>query len=111
MTPEQWSSIIQAVGFPICTAIAMGWALWKIGSQLLASHFTLVDQTQKGIIQSATDMKEANRTLDVIANEMSLSRLQQEQQTKLLAEMHGTLPSICMADHERSCEHFKPRQK
>jgi len=34
---------IQALGFPICSSIALGWALWKIGGALLAKFFQHVD--------------------------------------------------------------------
>ena len=34
---------IQTLGFPVCASIAMGWALWKIGSRLLEAHFNFLN--------------------------------------------------------------------
>lgn len=34
---------VQALGFPVCSSIALGWALWKIGGQLLLKFFQHVD--------------------------------------------------------------------
>ena len=34
---------IQTIGFPICASIAMAWALWKVGSRLLAAHFDFIN--------------------------------------------------------------------
>lgn len=34
---------ISALGFPICSSIALGWALWKVGGQLLRKFFEHVD--------------------------------------------------------------------
>lgn len=34
---------VQALGFPICSSMALGWALWKIGGKLLEKFFQHVD--------------------------------------------------------------------
>lgn len=34
---------MQVLGFPVCASISLGWALWKIGGQLLMKFFDHVD--------------------------------------------------------------------
>jgi hypothetical protein len=38
---------LQALGFPICASLALGWALWRIGNRLMESHLTFMEVVRK----------------------------------------------------------------
>lgn len=73
---------IQTIGFPICASIAMAWALWKVGSRLLAAHFDFINAIKD----------------------------QGERQTKVLENWPPDLKQICRAAEEHDHPPAKRRQ-
>lgn len=61
---------IGALGFPICTAVACGWVLYRLGSRLVDTVTKLIDATTTEI----------------------------PKQTQALAEIKEALPRLCLAD-------------
>lgn len=81
MSPDEMAKLVGTLGFPIMAAVAMGYALFIIGKNLLDRQ---------------------TKALDVTVAEM-------RQQTQLLTDIKHGLSDICRATCHQ-CETFSPRR-
>jgi hypothetical protein len=65
MSGEEIRQWITTLGFPVCTAIALGWAMFKIMMRLLDGHFTTLAKVEK-------NLEEQTKTLVNIQTEIEL---------------------------------------
>ena len=107
MTPEEWGTIIQAVGFPITSAIAMAWALWKLGSKLLESHLAMVDAAKKQMETANLSLTVLTSTLNTqvaILNTLVLETHRIGQESEKHMELLKSLPDHNKASLEKVCK-------
>ena len=108
MTLEQWQGLIQAFGFPICSAVALAWALWRIGNKLLESHLSLMkkaedsmDRANTGLTNLSDNLHTQTSILNSLNHEIVESKKEQVKQTKLLED----LPERNMAAIDKACKY------
>lgn len=58
MTPEQVTSIVSNLGFPIAVAIAFAIAVWKFGNKLVDAHVKNLDRAGERFEAVAKSMEE-----------------------------------------------------
>jgi hypothetical protein len=109
MTPDKWTALIQAFGFPIFSAVACGYALWKLGSRLLDSHLAFIKRVEDSVeklTQSIGAMTINSQTqtnvLNGIQHDTQISKQELEKQNDLLRRLPDanaqSLQKACRAE-------------
>lgn len=78
MTPEQVSTLIANLGFPIIVALGIGYMMWTLGSRVVDAHIRNLDRAGDKIEQVAKSMEDISDTqlkitvrMDQIARDMA----------------------------------------
>jgi len=69
-------SYINALGFPVCVSIAMGFALWKLGSRLADAHFDLVISLKTDSAKNADNIKNISHVVSKWGDPSTICREQ-----------------------------------
>ncbi len=71
---------ISSLGFPIASAIGLGYVLWRLGRDLAAAHVAYLKE-------NTVEMKKQTEEL--------------KKQTPILQSIIATMPTLCVADAEQ----------
>lgn len=85
---------ISTLGFPICVAIAFGWALWKIGNELLATHKQFVADIKANAVQNTVLVGEIKQQGQQIVTELA-------RQTEILESPSTLFADVCRAEEKK----------
>ena len=77
MTPEQVSTLVANMGFPIVVALGVGYMMWQLGKRVVDAHIRNLDKAGDKIEQVAKSMEDISDTqlkisvrMDQISREM-----------------------------------------
>lgn len=96
---------LSTLGFPICVAIAAGYALWKLGTILMNTHMQFVHDIKATAIANtvlATEIKDNGK---LVLAELQAQTQKIQKQTEILESPSTLFADVCKAEEKRRRPH------
>ncbi len=90
---SEWIQLASNLGFAVCSAIAVGVALWKVMVRLMDSHFTTVDTLRQQLPLQQASLSQIKAETSLLADIKS----ELETQTRVLKDWPSDPEKICQA--------------